>query len=119
VTKIVWDNAVLISRATAARLGFVNSDLVDVQVGKLSFVGQFGFSRVSPTMQLGCHLAMAAASLVGWGRGQASMPIRCEQVTVQVSGWEGGWWPPVSAIRFRVPRVIGRWRAGLLFVRQI
>src|SRR6185369_5724070 len=33
ITKIVWDNAVLISRKTASELGVKNSDVVEVKVG--------------------------------------------------------------------------------------
>ncbi|HEX5220458.1 MAG TPA: TAT-variant-translocated molybdopterin oxidoreductase, partial [Verrucomicrobiae bacterium] len=33
ITKIVWDNAVLISRRTARELGLVNNDVVEVTVG--------------------------------------------------------------------------------------
>ena len=38
-TKLVWDNAVLVSRKTAAELGFKNSDLVEIQAGGRSVQG--------------------------------------------------------------------------------
>ena len=34
VTKLVWDNAVLISRKTAAELGVKNSDVVEIRLGE-------------------------------------------------------------------------------------
>jgi molybdopterin-containing oxidoreductase family iron-sulfur binding subunit len=39
ITKLVWDNTVLISRKTASELGVKNSDVVDVKLGKNSVRG--------------------------------------------------------------------------------
>ena len=39
VTKIVWDNAVLVSRATARALGVQNNDVVEVKIGNRSVKG--------------------------------------------------------------------------------
>jgi molybdopterin-containing oxidoreductase family iron-sulfur binding subunit len=57
VTKLVWDNAVLISRKTAVELGVKNSDLVDIRLGERSVCGpiwiQPGFADYSLSLALG------------------------------------------------------------------
>jgi len=39
ITKMTWDNAVLVSRATAKELGLQNGDIVEVAWGSVAFIG--------------------------------------------------------------------------------
>ena len=57
LTKLVWDNAVLVSRGTAANLGVRDGDLVDVELDGRSVRGpilvQLGHPDDTVTLQLG------------------------------------------------------------------
>jgi molybdopterin-containing oxidoreductase family iron-sulfur binding subunit len=57
ITKLVWDNAILISRKTAAELGVKNSDVVEIKLGSRAVRGpiwvQPGFADYSLGLALG------------------------------------------------------------------
>src|SRR5262249_15456705 len=57
VTKLTWDNAILISRKTAEELGVKNSDVVEVKLGSRTVNGpiwvQPGFADYSLGLALG------------------------------------------------------------------
>jgi len=57
ITKVVWDNLVLMSRKTAADLGVENSDVVEIKLGDKSIQGpvwvQPGFADYSLGLALG------------------------------------------------------------------
>ena len=72
VTKLVWDNAVLISRKTAAELGVKNSDVVEIQLGRPQrCAGRFGCSLAWPIIRWAWRWATAATKTgrVGTGTG--------------------------------------------------
>ena len=60
ITKIVWDNAVLISRKTAVELGVENNDVVEVSVGGRKVSGPIWIQPGQADYSLGIAL--------GWGR---------------------------------------------------
>lgn len=71
VTKITWDNSVMLSHATAQRLGLKTSDIVELKLGDKSVTGavyvQPGQADESITVQLG--YGRKAAGSVGNGVG--------------------------------------------------
>jgi Fe-S-cluster-containing dehydrogenase component len=71
VTKLAWDNAVLMSRKTAADLGLKNSDMVEVQLGGRSVRGpvwvQPGFVDYSLGLALGYGRTKTGRVGVGTG----------------------------------------------------
>ncbi|HEX6835481.1 MAG TPA: oxidoreductase, partial [Polyangia bacterium] len=60
IGKLTWDNAVLVSPKTAARLGLHTQDLVDVELGERRVRG--------PILVLPGHADDAATLWLGWGR---------------------------------------------------
>ena len=78
VTKIVWDNVVLVSRKTAGVLGVKNSDVVEVQVGGRSVRGpiwvQPGLADFSVGLALG--YGRRGVGRVGRGVGFDVSPLR-------------------------------------------
>ena len=78
VTKLVWDNAVLISRNTAAELGVKNLDLVEIQLGGRTVRGpiwvQPGFADYSLGLALG--YGRTKTGRVGTGTGFNAYALR-------------------------------------------
>ncbi len=78
VTKLVWDNAVLISRKTAAAFGVQNYDLVEIKLGDRSVRGpiwvQPGFADNSLGLALG--YGREKTGRVGKGTGFNVYPLR-------------------------------------------
>lgn len=78
ITKIVWDNAVLMSRQTAQELGVKNSDVVEVTAGGRSVRGpvwiQPGFADYSLGLALG--YGRERAGRVGHKTGFNVYPLR-------------------------------------------
>ncbi len=78
VTKMVWDNAVLISRKTAQEFGVKNSDVVEIALGGRSIRGpiwvQPGFADYSLGLALG--YGREATGRVGHGAGFNVYPLR-------------------------------------------
>src|SRR5438105_4767985 len=56
ITKMVWDNAVLISRKTAVELGVNNSDVVEIKLGKRSLRGPIWIQPGQADYSLGLAL---------------------------------------------------------------
>jgi MoCo/4Fe-4S cofactor protein with predicted Tat translocation signal len=63
LTKLTWDNAVLISPATAEQLGLQTEDMVDLRYG--------GHTVRGPVFILPGHVDNAATVYLGYGRAQA------------------------------------------------
>ena len=81
VTKLVWDNAVLVSRKTAADLGAKNSDIVEIRLGERSVRGpiwvQPGFADNSLGLALG--YGRTATGRVGQKAGFNVYPLRTSE----------------------------------------
>jgi len=60
ITKIVWDNALLLSRKTAVELGFENNDVVEISVGGRKVAGPVWIQPGQADYTAGIAL--------GWGR---------------------------------------------------
>ena len=78
VTKIVWDNVVLISRKTARELGVKNSDLVELRLGGRSVRGPIWVQPGLADYSLGLALGYGReqAGRVGKGTGFNAYPLR-------------------------------------------
>ncbi|PWU16466.1 MAG: hydrogenase [Verrucomicrobia bacterium] len=88
VTKLVWDNAVMISRKTAEELGLKNSDLVEITVSGRSLRGpiwvQPGFADYSLGLALG--YGRQKTGRVGRGTGFDVYPLRTSDAQNFASG---------------------------------
>lgn len=77
VTKITWDNAILVSRKTARELGVQNNEVVEVSVGDRKVVGpiwtQPGMADFSLGMAVG--YGRRKAGRVGLGAGFDAYPL--------------------------------------------
>jgi len=78
VTKLTWDNAVLVSRKTASALGVVNNDVVSIQLGDHSVEGPIWVQPGQADHVLGLALGYgrAQAGRVGQGTGFDAYAIR-------------------------------------------
>jgi MoCo/4Fe-4S cofactor protein with predicted Tat translocation signal len=78
VTKLVWDNAVLMSRKTAAELGLKNTDLVEVQLSGRSVRGPVWVQPGQADYSLGLALGFGRtrSGRVGTGTGFNAYPLR-------------------------------------------
>jgi molybdopterin-containing oxidoreductase family iron-sulfur binding subunit len=78
VTKIVWDNVVLMSRKTARELGLKNSDLIEVKLGERSVRGPVWVQPGMADYSLGLALGYGRQKTgrVGQGAGFDVYPLR-------------------------------------------
>ncbi len=78
VTKLVWDNTVLLSRKTAHELGVKNSDLVDVTLGGRTVRGPIWVQPGMADYSLGLALGYGRRQTgrVGRGTGFDAYPLR-------------------------------------------
>lgn len=78
ITKIVWDNVVLMSRKTARELGLVNSDLVEVKLGDRSVRGPVWVQPGMADYSLGLALGYGREKIgrVAKGVGFNAYPLR-------------------------------------------
>lgn len=78
VTKIVWDNAVLLSRKTARDLGVENTDLVEVKLGEATVTGPVWVQPGQADYSLGLALGYGrqATGRVGKQVGFDAYPLR-------------------------------------------
>ena len=83
ITKMVWDNAVLISRKTAQELGVKNSDMVEVKLRERTVRGpiwvQPGFADYSLGLPLG--YGREKTGRVGHGTGFNAYPLRTAEAS--------------------------------------
>ncbi|HWX19760.1 MAG TPA: TAT-variant-translocated molybdopterin oxidoreductase [Candidatus Binatia bacterium] len=88
ITKIVWDNAVLISRKTAGELGVKNSDVVEINLGNRSVRGPIWVQPGQADYSLGLALGYGRGRTgrVGQGAGFNVYPLR----TADTSNFAGG-----------------------------
>lgn len=77
VTKMVWDNAVLVSRKTARDLGVVNNDWVEVKVGDRTIKGAIWTQPGMADNSLGLALGYGRTKVgrVGVGTGFDAYPL--------------------------------------------
>ena len=77
VTKLVWDNAVLVSRKTARELGVENHDIVDVKVGERTVQGAIWTLPGMADYSLGLALGYGRTKVgrVGVGTGFDAYPL--------------------------------------------
>jgi MoCo/4Fe-4S cofactor protein with predicted Tat translocation signal len=78
ITKMVWDNAVLVSRKTAAELKVQNEDLVEIALGQRKITGPIWIQPGLADYTLGLALGYgrAKAGRVGQGAGFNAYPLR-------------------------------------------
>jgi len=90
ITKITWDNAVLMSLATAARLGVTNEDVVQVRAGDRSVEGPVfivpGHAHESLTLHFG--YGRTRTGRVGEGAGFNVYPLRTSTAMTCIAGAE-------------------------------
>jgi molybdopterin-containing oxidoreductase family iron-sulfur binding subunit len=81
ITKMVWDNAVLISRKTAEELGVKNSDVVEIKVGGRSIRGPVWVQPGLADNSLGVALGYGRekSGRVGNGVGFNAYPLRTSE----------------------------------------
>ncbi|MCC6822977.1 MAG: 4Fe-4S dicluster domain-containing protein, partial [Verrucomicrobia subdivision 3 bacterium] len=77
VTKMVWDNAVLVSRKTARDLGVVNEDIVEVRLGACTIKGAVWTQPGMADNSLGLALGYGRTNVgrVGVGTGFDAYPL--------------------------------------------
>ncbi len=77
ITKMVWDNAVLVSRKTARELGVVNDDWVEVKVGDRTIKGAIWTQPGMADHSLGLALGYGRTNVgrVGVGTGFDAYPL--------------------------------------------
>jgi Fe-S-cluster-containing dehydrogenase component len=77
VTKMVWDNAVLVSRKTARDLGVVNEDVVEVKLGERTIKGAIWTQPGMADYSLGLALGYGRTKVgrVGVGTGFDAFPL--------------------------------------------
>jgi molybdopterin-containing oxidoreductase family iron-sulfur binding subunit len=77
-TKLTWDNAVLISRKTAAELGVQNKDLVELKLGSRAIRGPIWIQPGMADYSLGLALGYGRENTgrVGQGSGFNAYPLR-------------------------------------------
>ena len=77
ITKMTWDNAVLVSRKTAKELGVANGDIVEITLnGQQLSKARFGCSRAWRIIRSASRWVMVAKKPVASARASASMPTR-------------------------------------------
>ena len=77
LTKLTWDNAALISPATARRLGLANEQVVELTTSSVRFGRRSGLCRVTRRTASPCPSASAAASPDGSAGMWGSTPSGC------------------------------------------
>jgi len=77
ITKIVWDNAVLVSRKTAREMGVVNNDVVEVTLGDRKIKGVIWTQPGMADFSLGIALGYGREKVgrVGIGTGFNAYPL--------------------------------------------
>jgi molybdopterin-containing oxidoreductase family iron-sulfur binding subunit len=88
ITKVVWDNLVLLSRKTARELGLKNSDLVEVTVGGRTVRGPIWIQPGMADYSLGLALGYGRerTGRVGRGAGFSVYPLRTTEAENIVGG---------------------------------
>ena len=78
VTKMTWDNAVLISRKTAVELGVQNTDVVEIRLGNVTVSGPIWIQPGLADYSLGLALGYGRerTGRVGRGTGFNAYPLR-------------------------------------------
>jgi molybdopterin-containing oxidoreductase family iron-sulfur binding subunit len=78
VTKIVWDNAAIVSPATARALGVANKDMVRISVGDRSIAAAVWIvpGQVDQSIALTLGWGRTGAGRIGNGRGFDAYPLR-------------------------------------------
>lgn len=77
ITKMVWDNAVLVSRKTARELGVQNDDVVEIKLGERSIKGAIWTQPGMADYSLGVALGYGRTKVgrVGVGTGFDAFPL--------------------------------------------
>jgi molybdopterin-containing oxidoreductase family iron-sulfur binding subunit len=81
ITKLTWDNAVLISRKTAAELGVQNNDLVEIKLGSRAIRGPIWVQPGMADYSIGLALGYGRehTGRVGQGSGFNTYPLRTSE----------------------------------------
>ncbi len=88
ITKLVWDNAVLVSRKTARALGVQNNDVVEISIGDRKVVGPIWTQPGMADFSLGLALGYGrtVTGRVGIGTGFDAYPLYATKTGYIVSG---------------------------------
>jgi MoCo/4Fe-4S cofactor protein with predicted Tat translocation signal len=88
ITKMVWDNAVLISRKTAQELHVENGQIVEIKLGNASIRGPIWVQPGQADYSLGLALGYGRQSCgrVGKGIGFDAYPLRTSEVQYIATG---------------------------------
>jgi Fe-S-cluster-containing dehydrogenase component/anaerobic selenocysteine-containing dehydrogenase len=78
ITKIVWDNAAIVSQATANALGVANNDIVHIASGERSIAAAVWVvpGQADQSLALTLGWGRARAGRIGNGRGFDAFPLR-------------------------------------------
>ena len=120
ITKMIWDNAVLISRKTAARTGREESGRRGNQVGRPNGCSgpDLGPARAWRITRWAWRWAMAAKGRAGGaGAGFNAYPLRTSGGAEFRRGRDAHG-RRARPIRFPAPRATGPWKAGRSFARR-
>ncbi len=121
VTKLVWDNAVLISRKTASELGVKNGDLVNVKIGNRSVSGPIWVQPGMADYVLGLALGYGREwnGRIGYKVGFNAYPLRTSDADGFVTGatLSQAGMQPARPTKWSPRRTIGRWKRARLFAR--
>ncbi len=92
ITKITWDNAVLVSRKTARALGCQNNDVVTIQLGERSIEGPIWIQPGQADHVLGLALGYGRRKVgrVGQGTGYNAYALRTIDRRAHRLGGQGG-----------------------------
>jgi anaerobic selenocysteine-containing dehydrogenase len=100
VTKIVWDNAVLVSRKTAADLGLANSEVVEISFGDGKIEGPVWIQPGQADHSLGLALGYGRPNLGASGKEPASTHTGyapCKRGISLLERRSGAWARPIPS----------------------
>ena len=88
ITKIVWDNAILVSRKTARELGVENNDVVEISIGDKKVIGPIWTQPGMADFSLGLALGYGRTETgrVGIGAGFDAYPLFSTKTGYVVTG---------------------------------
>ena len=112
ITKLVWDNVVLLSRKTAQELGVKNSDIVEISLEGRSVRGPIWVQPGMADYSLGWLWVTVGRGRGGWGNTPGLTSIRCAERRRRT--WRsarrcGRWGHPIHS---PAPKATGHWRAA-------
>jgi molybdopterin-containing oxidoreductase family iron-sulfur binding subunit len=112
LTKLTWDNAVLIAPALAQRMGLANEDVVELDYRGAKVEAPVGSCRVTRTARPARHSVMGARAPDASAMAMASMPMHCAPPIRRGSHAASRCARPARRTRSRQRRAIIRWKGA-------